>query len=89
MRLTVQFTSSPTRPEYSWKTVSRSASRTFCKITCLAVCAEMRPSASVVFGMRTSPPISAAGSMRRASPQRHFLGRIFDRFHHFLHRDRV
>ena len=46
----MQLTSSPTRPEYSEKIVSRSASRTFCKITCLAVWAEMRPSASVGLG---------------------------------------
>ena len=85
MRLTVQFTSSPTRPEYSLKTVSRSASRTFWKITCLAVCAEMRPSASVFFGIRISPPISASGSMRRASRQSHFVSRIGHRFDDLLH----
>jgi hypothetical protein len=37
------FTTSPTRPEYSANTLSRSASRTFWKITCFAVCAAIRP----------------------------------------------
>ena len=41
---------SPTRWLYSANTFSRSASRTFWKITCLAVCAAMRPSTSVRFG---------------------------------------
>ena len=43
-------TTSPTRSLYSAKMFSRSASRTFWKITCLAVCAAMRPSTSVGFG---------------------------------------
>src|SRR5271156_4232019 len=47
--------------------VSRSASRTFCMITCLAVCAAMRPSTSVGFGIMTSLPTSALGSIFRAS----------------------
>ena len=37
----------PVRWLYSLKTVSRSASRTFWKMTCLAICAAMRPSTSV------------------------------------------
>ena len=41
--------------------VKRSASRTFCRITCLAVCAAMRPSTSVGFGPKISVPTSAAG----------------------------
>src|ERR1700688_4874462 len=90
VRLTTQFTSSPTRPLYSLKMVSRSASRTFCMITCLAVCAAIRPSTSVGFGMTTSLPISALGSIRFASASENiFFGlvklprgndhRVFDR----------
>src|SRR6267142_2431157 len=47
--------------------VSRSASRTFCMMTCLAVCAAMRPSTSVGFGIKTSLPTTALGSILFAS----------------------
>ena len=49
-RLTMPVTTSPTRWSNSANTFSRSASRTFWKITCLAVCAAMRPSTSVLLG---------------------------------------
>ena len=55
------FTTSPTRPEYSAKTLSRSASRTFWKMTCFAVWAAMRPSTSVGLGNSISWPTSASG----------------------------
>ena len=42
-RLTVPLTISPMRSLYSSYWRSRSASRTFCTITCLADCAAMRP----------------------------------------------
>ncbi len=61
------FTTSPTRPEYSAKTLSRSASRTFWKMTCLAVWAAIRPSTSVGLGNSISWPISASGMSLRAS----------------------
>ena len=63
------FTTSATRPEYSAKTLSRSASRTFWKITCFAVCAAIRPSTSVGFGNSISWPSSssAPGKSVRAS----------------------
>ena len=46
-RLTVAFTTSPMRWLYSPWMFSRSASRTLWEMTCLAVCAAMRPSTSV------------------------------------------
>ena len=85
-RLTVQLTSSPARPEYSLKTVSRSASRTFWKITCLAVCAEIRPSASVGLGMRTSEPTNAARVDLHGFVQPDLVRRVGHFFHYFLHR---
>ena len=89
-RLMVQFTSSPMRPEYSWKTVSRSASRTFCKITCLAVWAEMRPSASVVFGNANFAADFGLGidAPRLAQASSRCTGSS-TASHHFLHARRV
>ena len=60
-------TTSLTRPEYSAKTLSRSASRTFWKITCFAVWAAMRPRMSVGFGNSISWPTSASGMSLCAS----------------------
>ena len=57
-RLIVPLTTSPMRWLYSPKMFSRSASRTFWKMTCLAVCAAMRPSTSVGFGNSISSPSS-------------------------------
>ena len=84
MRLTVQLTSSPTRPEYSEKMVSRSASRTFCRITCLAVWAEMRPRdfgglGETNFRFQLSSRIHPLRVV-----ERDLLHRILDRFHYFL-----
>ena len=59
-RLTVPDTTSPIRLLYSAYTLSRSASRTFWKITCLAVWAAMRPSTSVGFGNSISMSTSAS-----------------------------
>ncbi len=59
-RLTVPLTTSPMRWLYSAKMFSRSASRTFWKITCLAVCAAIRPSTSVDLGNSISMPTSAS-----------------------------
>ena len=53
--------------EYSEKIFSRSASRTFCRITCFAVCAEIRPKASVGLAKRISVSIWASGSTLRAA----------------------
>ncbi len=58
---------SPTRPEYSEKTLSRSASRTFWKMTCFAVWAAMRPRTSVGLGNSISCPTSASGMILWAS----------------------
>ena len=44
--LMVPLTSWPTRDSYSSMTWLRSASRTFCTITCFAVCAAMRPNST-------------------------------------------
>ena len=57
-RLTVAFFTSPICWLYSVKMFSRSASRTFWKMTCLAVWAAMRPSTSVGFGNSISSPSS-------------------------------
>ena len=54
-------------------------------MTCLAVCAEIRPSASVGLGMRTTEPISASGSIRFASDKRHLERGIDHRIRHGLH----
>ncbi len=61
-RLTTPVTTSPTRPLNSSYTLRRSASRTFWKITCLAVCAAMRPSFSFDF----ENSISSSSSMLSA-----------------------
>jgi hypothetical protein len=45
---TMPVISSPTRSRYSSNIMSRSASRMRCRITCLAVCAAMRPKSSGV-----------------------------------------
>ena len=67
IRFTTQVTSSPTRWAYSVKIVSRSASRSFCKMTCLNVWAETRLKPSAFLGKRTSPPTSALASIFFAS----------------------
>ena len=59
-RLIVPLTTSPIRSLYSPKMFSRSASRTFWKMTCLAVCAAMRPRTSVDLGNSISIPTSAS-----------------------------
>ena len=52
---------SPSRPAYSSYFISRSASRMRCRITCLAVCAAMRPkSAGVSSHSRTTLPSSSS-----------------------------
>ncbi len=61
------FRTSPTRFEYSANTLSRSASRTFWKMTCFAVWAAIRPSTSVGLGNSISCPTSASGMMVCAS----------------------
>ena len=57
-RFTIPVTTSPMRSLYSAKMFSRSASRTFWKITCFAVCAAMRPNPSVGLGNSISSPSS-------------------------------
>ena len=67
MRLTMPLTSSPSR---SWKastTWALSASRTRCTITCLAVCAAIRPNSTLSIGSSMKPPTSTSGSSLRAS----------------------
>src|SRR6202035_1048106 len=51
-------------------TCARSASRTFCTITCLAVCARIRPNGTDSIGSSTYPPGSTSLSMSRASSTR-------------------
>lgn len=64
--MTVQYSIVPRRPSNCLQIVSRSASRTFWKITCLACIAAMRPRLAVGTGKRTSSPILADGLTRRA-----------------------
>ena len=52
-RLTRPESSSPSRSWYSSTTCSRSASRTFCTMTCLAVWAAMRPNSTESMGTST------------------------------------
>jgi hypothetical protein len=59
-RFTMPLTTSPMRWLYSPNTFSRSASRTFWKMTCLAVCAAMRPRSSVGRGNSISMSTSAS-----------------------------
>ena len=81
----MQLTSSPTRPEYSEKIVSRSASRTFCRITCLAVCAEMRPKRIGRLGRPQFPrPTSSVGIDLAGVQQRNFLVRILHVLDHLF-----
>ena len=66
-RLTMPLTMSPMRSLYSSYWRSRSASRTFCTITCLADCAAMRPYSSGGSVSAMVSPICAAGWRLRAS----------------------
>src|SRR5512134_351334 len=66
-RLTMPLTISPTRSLYSSYCRSRSASRTFCTMTCLAFCAATRPKSSGGSGSAMRSPISASGLRRLAS----------------------
>ena len=66
MRLIVQYSIVPKRSSNCLQMVSRSASRTFWKITCLACMAAMRPNLAVGTAKRTSSPILADGLTRRA-----------------------
>src|SRR5215471_10553135 len=64
-RLTMPLTISPMRSLYSSYWRSRSASRTFCTITCFADCAAIRPYSSGGSGSAIVSPICAAGCRRR------------------------
>jgi hypothetical protein len=66
-RLTRPLTISPTRSLNSSYCRSRSASRTFCTMTCLADWAAMRPKSKGGSGSAMKSPIMAAGFLRRAS----------------------
>ena len=79
MRLTVALIISATRVLYSWYTVSRSASRTFWKMTCLANCAAMRPSPSVDFGDKNLAADFSFGIDLLRRLHRDLVDGIFDR----------
>ena len=66
-RLTVPLTISPMRSLYSSNWRSRSASRTFCTITCLADCAAMRPKSIGGSSSAMKSPGCASGLRSRAS----------------------
>src|ERR1700722_20136462 len=69
-RLTMPLTNVPARSLYASTTWARSASRTFCTMTCLAVCARIRPKGTDSIGCSTKPPGSTSLSMSRASSKR-------------------
>src|SRR5882724_3660281 len=60
----------PARSLYASTTCARSASRTFCTMTCLAVCARIRPNGTDSIGSSTKPPGSTSLSISRASSNR-------------------
>jgi hypothetical protein len=66
-RLTTPWTISPMRSLNSLYWRSRSASRTFCTITCLAFWAAMRPKSTGGSGSAMKSPRLAAGFLLRAS----------------------
>jgi hypothetical protein len=66
-RLTVPLTISPMRSLYSSYCRSRSASRTFCTMTCLADCAAMRPKSIGGSCSAMKSPTCASGLRPRAS----------------------
>ncbi len=66
-RLTMPLMISPTRSLNSSYWRSRSASRTFWTITCLAVCAAIRPKSIGGSGSVMKSPTSASGFLSRAS----------------------
>ena len=59
--LTVPLIISPIRSRYNSTTLARSASRTFCTITCLAVWAAIRPKASDSISSLTRSPNCRSG----------------------------
>ena len=82
-RLTVPLTISPTRLMYSSYMRSRSASRTFCTMTCLADWAAMRPNSMGGSGSVTKSP-SLAASLRACGVLEPDLAAVFlDRLDHF------
>ena len=66
-RLTVPLAISPMRSLYSSYWRSRSASRTFCTMTCLAFCADTRPKSSGGSDSAIRSPTLASGLRRLAS----------------------
>ena len=67
MRLTEPVTSSSPRARKSFRICSRSASRMRCRITCLAVCAPMRPNGICSIGCSRYSSITASGLRSCAS----------------------
>src|SRR5215217_1710140 len=59
---TMPVMTSPSRPANSSYVISRSASRSFWKMTCLAVCAPIRPLNSSVIGISSSETTRVVGS---------------------------
>ena len=82
-RLTVPLTISPMRSLYSSNWRSRSASRTFCTITCLADCAAMRPKSIGGSCSAMKSPTSASGLRSRAEDSAIWRRIILDGLDHF------
>ena len=66
VRLTTPLMISPTRSLYSSNCLRRSTSRTRCTITCLAVCAAMRPKSIGGSGSTMNSPAAMPGLILRA-----------------------
>ena len=77
--LDLPLTISPIRSLNSSYCRSRSASRTFCTMTCLADCAAMRPKSIGGSNSAMKSPTCAAGLRLRASSSRDLVGRVLDR----------
>src|SRR5580704_17860953 len=78
-RLTVALRTSPARWLYSLKTVSRSASRTFWKMTCLAIWAAMRPSGGVLVEAQFAADLDLGGELAGLF-EGHLVDLVFDLF---------
>src|SRR5665647_2638957 len=67
MRLTVPTNILSPRDMKSLSSISRSASRIFCRMTCLAACAPIRPIGRLSIGLSMKSPSSMSGIWSRAS----------------------
>ena len=84
-RLTVPLAISPMRSLYSPYWRSRSASRTFCTITCLAFCAGTRPKSSGGSALGDQVADLGVGVAALGVGERDLRGVVLDRLDHLQH----